>query len=383
MSYALDLGPDGDRDPGEAIRAVARDQVDGAIADLDALDASNAVERVHSARKACKKARAAARLVRPSIGSSYGETNTALRDAARALSPYRDAHALLATFDDLIAVTSSQIPSGGVGTVRAELARRARESTRRLDAGHDDVDRARSLLERGRELIDDWTLGGPPGDSLAGGLAKTYGRGRSALVDAIDAPTADAHHELRKRAKYTWYHLRLLEPTAPSSLGPLADVWHDLADGLGDAHDLAVLAAALRGRSDEGAPDGDDGAREIEGGEGRAAWGAPEVVEAALVVVDGRREMLEQRSIALARRLLADDVDCFVGRLVACWEVHRRWGPEHPVGEIAEVFDRSDSADELTVAELRALAGEAGVVGRWSMARDELVAVVRAEGVLG
>ena len=45
--------------------------------------------------------------------------------------------------------------------------------------------------------------------------------------------------------KYGWYHARLLQPVAPSALGPLAKRLKDLSDGLGDEHDLAVLRGMI------------------------------------------------------------------------------------------------------------------------------------------
>ena len=65
-------------------------------------------------------------------------------------------------------------------------------------------------------MIDGWTLSEAGFDAVAGGLRKTYARGRRALDSAVEAPTSENFHEYRKRTKYTWYHVRLLDETAPA-----------------------------------------------------------------------------------------------------------------------------------------------------------------------
>ncbi len=356
VAYRLDLAIDLD----ESVRRVARDQCDTAIADLRRIDSSDAVEAVHDVRKRCKKIRGLVRLVRPALDGQYSEANVVFRDAGRRLSIYRDSHALLATFDDVIAASTGRLPDGGVGAVRTELARRASTSTETLDGGCADVVEALKLLEVGRAAIDEWELDATGRDAIDGGVATTYRRGSKALAATIDKPKVKRFHELRKRVKYTWFHLRLLESSAPSLLGPLADRWHDLADALGDAHDLAELRRCLH----------DD--IESFGGD----------VDGVVLLIDGHRELLERRSLALGSRLFADDVECFTARLGGYWDAHRRWGDEPDIGAIPDLFPASGSADDLTVAELTEAAREAAIAGRSTMRRDELVAALRAEGEL-
>src|SRR3569832_2538203 len=62
-------------------------------------------KQIHGARKNLKRARADLRLLRDAIGkTAYIRENTALRDAARALSGVRDAAVLSKTADKLITV---------------------------------------------------------------------------------------------------------------------------------------------------------------------------------------------------------------------------------------------------------------------------------------
>jgi CHAD domain-containing protein len=303
------------------VQRIAHEQAERALAALDWSDADSdeIIEGVHDCRKRCKKLRGLVRLVRPALGDDrYRAANVAYRDAARALSPHRDAHALLSTFDDLVAANVHQFSGVNAQPVRAELARRADASTSSLDADSDSVVRARELLGIGRAAIDRWTLSEDEWDAIGPGVAKTYGRGRSALSRVGEAPTTEQFHEWRKRVKYTWYHVRLLRPCAPSILRPEANRLHALSDALGDAHDLAVLREQM-----EQDPD---------------AFGGMPTVEAVSVIVDGQRVELERRSVAVGRRMHAEPTKRFTRRLGTYWQVWRDLGPEPAVGEMADVL---------------------------------------------
>jgi CHAD domain-containing protein len=255
------------------------------------------------------------RLVRPALGGQYQTANTMFRDAARHLSPLRDAHALAETFDDLLAAQRDHVPDDGLEPVRAEL--QARSEAASAGTGPDDprVSTALELLYRGESMIDGWTLDATGFDAVAGGLQKTYRRGRKALAAAIDSPTAENFHEHRKRTKYTWYHVRLLQEVAPSVTGPLRRRLHDLSDALGDEHDLAVLSGQLRDDPD--------------------SFGGGDAVHATLIVIEGQRADLQRRAIRLGTRLHAEKPKAFAKRFAAYWDAWQTHGDELPAGEIA------------------------------------------------
>lgn len=352
-----------DRDLLTEGRAIAAEQATKAQRDLIDIDTVGVVEGVHDARKRCKKIRGLARIVRPALGEKYQATNQAFRDAARVLSPYRDAHALLETFDRLVRADADRLPNAGLGAVRDELAARARASTVGIDRSHETIEQALELMRDGMTAIDAWALDDDGWDAIGPGLAKTYTRGVDALAEASNDGTSDNFHELRKRAKYTWYHVRLLKQTAPSILKPFASRLHDLSDALGDAHDLSVLTDRIRRDPD--------------------AFGGEDVVDAAVAFIDVRRRDLERRSLISGHRLYVESPKCFTRRLGSYWEGHGRWGDEVDVGEMDEIIADSttDDFDDLTVSELRDVAREAGLSGRSSMTRDELIASLRASGI--
>ncbi|MGA9277630.1 CHAD domain-containing protein [Ilumatobacter sp.] len=352
-----------DRELLTEIHRAAAEQATKARADLTHIDADGVVAAVHDARKRCKKIRGLARLVRPALGDRYRTTNEAFREAARALSPHRDAQALLDTFDRLVSVDAERLPPGGLGVVRGELAARSRHSIEAFDRSHESVEQALGFLSDGVEVVDSWSLDCDGWSAIGAGLHKTYARGVDALAIATDDGSSEDFHELRKRAKYTWYHVRLLETTAPSILRPLAARLHELSDALGDAHDLSVLTALLR--------------REHE------AFGGATTVDAAVSFFDERRRDLEGRSLGLAHRLYVESPKRFSQRLGAYWVQHGRWGDERAVGGIDDVAPNSttDDFDEMSVKELQTIARDADLAGRSSMVRDDLVASLRAAGV--
>lgn len=361
MTYRVELGESVE----VALRRIGHELTTDALVHLRGIDGPDAdpVKAVHRSRKRCKELRGLVRLVRPALGDRYREANVTFRDAARVLSDYRDAHALLATFDDMVAVCCEDLPDGGLGPVRVELLRRATASTVALSGESEIVAEAIELIEDGRSQIDRWELDDDDSEwaAIGSGIAKTYGRGVDALHSTFDDPTAEHFHELRKRAKYTWYHLQLIEATAPGVLGPLADRFHLLSDALGDAHDLAVLRAKI-----DSDPD---------------MFGGHVVSERTSLFFGNAQSELERRAVSAARRLYAESPKRFVRRLGDYWRVAEQHGAESSTGELTDLFESTSPLSNLTVRELRARAESAGIIGRWSMRRDELVTTMMANGV--
>lgn len=349
----------------DGVRRVAGEQLDRALGSLDTLgdvDGDRVVEAVHDVRKRCKKVRGLVRLVRPGLGDHYRSANDGCRDAARLLGPFRDAHAMLESFDALVAARADLVPGDGVGAVRAGFVARAEAATREAAEASEEVAEAALLLHRVRESVDDWEVDGGF-DAVEGGVAKTYRRAQEALTAAEEERTAEAFHEWRKRMKYLWYHTRLLSRSAPGILGPLVDEFDDVSDALGDDHDLAVITEVL-----------DAGIEE---------FGGPTQVGAVLDMARSASAELRERARRRGARLLVEEPEAFTARLRGYWGLWHDLGGDRDAGDLDDLADRADHDDrlaDLTVIELRALARDAGVSGRSSMDRAELVAAMRAAG---
>lgn len=357
MTYAFEphepLGP--------AVRRVAEEELSTAIDELAGPWASDAELRavVHDVRKRGKKVRGLIRLVRPALGQRYGPVNIAVRDAARLLSPIRDGHALLATYDHVVAARPEALAgTAATAAVRAGLRNRSLAVSREAMEEGGRMAQARAMLVEVRDGIPDWDVPDRFDKAAAAGLEDTYRRGARALAAVEEDATDEALHEWRKRAKYLWYQVRLLAPAAPRVLEPLAAAFHDLADTLGDDHDLAVLTAGLRHALDEF------------GGEAR--------VIAVLAVLDEVRADLLRRALPLGHELYAEEPATFAARIGAYWAMSGNGDGSLAAGSIETLWPASDGLDRLGRDELYRRAQQLGVTGRSQMSRDELRAAVRA-----
>jgi CHAD domain-containing protein len=355
MGYAFEA----EESVSDGVHRIAAEQIESAVTGLEAAGPADLAAAVHDARKRGKKVRGVLRLVRPALGGDYGPANRALRNAGRELSPLRDARAALATFDDLVAGSRDLLPTGGLGTVRSGLAALADDAAQDPNAPRR-IGNAVDLLRVGGRRIEGATLDAGGWDALGPGLRRTYRDGRHALADARLRRDPDAVHEWRKRVKDAWYHVRLLGGAAPSVLDPLGRRFHDLADALGDAHDLVVIRDRLR--------------REPERFGGRAP------VEAACALADRRRAELERRAIGLGVRLYAEKPKAYARRVRRYRRAWRTLGDERPAGALADVLPPDDELDGLAIEELRDRAGEAALPGRLQPAREDLVGALRARG---
>lgn len=299
-----------DESVAHGVRRIARSQTSAAIDDLTPSPSpDDLTHAVHDVRKCCKKVRGVIRLVRPALGKqAFATANETFRDAAGVLSGSRDAHVLLATIDAVVAAAPDLDTAARIGPIRDRLAAQAGAATTSLIDHPDVIETARRLLERGRAQIADWSLDADGWSAIGPGIEMTYARGIDALAVVKHEPTPDRFHELRKRAKYSWYQVRLITPCAPSLLKPLAHGLDDLAEQLGDAHDLAILRARL---------DADP-----------ESFGGDALVRDVGIVVDGLRERLERASVSQAERLFAEKPKHYVRRLGRYWDIWQHDGPE-------------------------------------------------------
>ncbi|HKY92021.1 MAG TPA: CHAD domain-containing protein [Nevskiaceae bacterium] len=202
-------------------------------------------EEVHAARKALKRARAALRLLRPSIGdAAYRRENTALRDAGQHLSAIRDAKANLDALDALLERNPDEKTDAAAVELRRTLEEDllcARHALRRPSKA---LDEATALLDRRKRGLDG---AAQPDDALAlqAGLKKIYRKARVAMTEAREEATPEAFHEWRKQVKYLLNAVNGIQACLDPPSERVSRRAEKLADRLGDDHDLAVLAARI------------------------------------------------------------------------------------------------------------------------------------------
>jgi CHAD domain-containing protein len=293
MPYRLDLTVR----PADALRAAVREQLDDAVRRLRDGRGDDPAKAVHEARKDLKKARSLLRLARPGLPSAvYRRENTALRDTGRALSGARDADVLVETVADLGERSTGQLPETQFAALEAGLATEAARA--RATDGDATAAAAVAALDAVAARVGDWPLKRCDHGTFVRGATRAYKRGRAALAAVEESPTDERLHDLRKRVKDLWYHGRLLEEAWPRVVKAQAKAAHDLADLLGDDHDLAVLAARVE--------------RGIE-----THNGTPIDADAVRELVARRRAEIQAEALPLARRLYAERPKAFRARLRA------------------------------------------------------------------
>jgi CHAD domain-containing protein len=282
-----------------AVRRVAREQLDGALASIDsAQDDPGAA--IHDVRKRTKKIRGLLRLVRPALGDDFAPENRWYRDTARALAPSRDAQVARETFEALVASCATGLTAEQAARLRSDLSASTTAAVS-AEPAPAALGALRGALEEARDRVERWPLPREAGfETIADGLRRSYRAARRAFTAAHARPTAEALHDWRKRAKDHWYHARLLEACWPPVMTSWATEAHRLTELLGDDHDRVVLEQALADL-----PAGTD---------------APEALLAALAE---ERAALQAEALALGRRLHAEPPKPFLGRLSAYWHAWR------------------------------------------------------------
>jgi CHAD domain-containing protein len=288
-----------DEGVGEGLTRSAAARAEKALERLREIQAGEAdrAKAIHAARKDLKKARTVLRLSRPGQPVRlYKDTGRHLRDAGRALSASRDAEVRLATLTAL--AERAELPVAAVASWRAILER-DRDAALDTTAEARAIEEAAEAVGAGLAEIERWELGG--GWKLLGaGVARFHRRGRRAMRRAAAKPSEETFHEWRKRAKDSWYALKLMRATWPRPLEAEAEEAHALSELLGDHHDLAVLRADLEERNLD-----------------------PEATAALGQAIAARQEELAAAAFPLGERLYAERPKALRRRLRGYWRAWR------------------------------------------------------------
>jgi CYTH domain-containing protein/CHAD domain-containing protein len=318
MAYVIDP----DESIRREVRRIATERLDDAIDRLSDIDDPETA--IHEARKRCKEARGLARLIAPALGAQFRPFDRTVRDAANQLSSMRDAHAVLATLDSLLALHDLD---DELRSVRDRQAALADEASAAVRAGDERIDTARELLNEARAQSFRWRV--PAGFSTFGdGLEATYRRGRRDVRQARREPTDEHVHEWRKAVKYLWYQMRLLRDAAPSVVDPVIDQLDGLADALGDDHDLAVLVAHLDADPER--------------------FGEPRAVDHARTIARQQQQVLRRGAFRTGAVVFAEPTGRFRDRIAGYWRIRVDDGPEVPAAGIPE--PEPSSASPTTTA---------------------------------
>jgi CHAD domain-containing protein len=286
----------------DAILRCAREQLDHAVGELSEGIGDDPVGAVHSARKAVKKERSLLRLARGAMSRKQRRReNHALRDAARGLSGARDADVMIETITQLSERFAGQLPESAFGAVADQLKRD--RDARRDDRPTGSALDTRAVQELGavRLRIDDWQLTHGGWSAIESGLLRSYRQGRRGFARAQRDPSLEDLHAWRKRVKDLWYQERLIGPICGPAIRGQAKDAHQLADLLGDDHDLGVLRQTLTRDHVAIAVD----------------------LDAVVGLIDYRREELQNEAIHIGQRVYAEKPKAFRRRIRRSWNAGR------------------------------------------------------------
>lgn len=277
---------------------------------------------VHNARKSCKRVRAAIRLVRDEIGEElYKGENIRFRDASQKLSAARDSWVMIRTLDRLIDKYQEQLPLGFFDGVRQQLVEIYDETLSLELKDHQLIPDIVEIMNEAKFSISQLPIQRSDFLVFRGGLRRVYFRGRRAMADAYEKPDSEIFHEWRKRVKYLWYHLEILEDLWPNVLSNLADELHTLSEYLGDDHDLAVLRQTILNN-----PKGFAGEQEL---------------LYLISLIDRDRLRLEALARPLGERIYFDSPKEFTRRINTYWDA---WQKEDEVQQI-DLMDHLQKAN--------------------------------------
>lgn len=286
----------------DGLRRVARGRAEKAAARLREAEGDGMADAIHGARKDLKKLRAVLRLVRADLGEKgFRAENRRFREAGRLLSASRDAEVKMATLKGLEGRSGGELPVAPALAWNEVLsAERKAIATTADDEIGASVAAAIDRIEAGGARIPDWKLKHDAWKLIEPGLDRGYREGREALRRAAKDLNPESVHEFRKRAKDLWYELRLLAGCWPGLFEEWAEQAHQLAELLGDHHDLAVLAEDLDGRV-----------------------GVVAERDAIRVLIERRQEELLAQALGLGERLYAEKPKHYRRRLHAYWRAWR------------------------------------------------------------
>ncbi|MGA2052581.1 MAG: CHAD domain-containing protein [Opitutales bacterium] len=235
----------------EGVRAglirLARRLTRDALRHIEHPESVDRTEDIHQVRVQCKRLRALMRLLRPVADRAVlSHENARLRDAARALSDFRDAfvagETLKRVFDDTAprrvkdAAVLLGVQSGG--------PKRTRDLYAGFEHAAQDLREMLAVLKKLSVPARGWT-------AVAPGLERSYRRSQESYLKCRKRhgeQLAECFHEWRKRVKDLAYQLEFLDNVEPTVVRHLRKEFRRLGTMLGEDHDYVVFAEQVRER---------------------------------------------------------------------------------------------------------------------------------------
>lgn len=287
------------------VKRIVTEELDSAAGQLEGHGQSDRDEAIHEARKSVKKIRGVLRLVRPELGSVYTLENQRFRELGHRLSEFRDAGAMLETFDQLDQLyRETWGRQHNMASIRGRLleAKAGHESEAGIAAVLSAVS---GELNAASSKVKEWPLDADGFEAIAPGLELTYRGGRRAMTRAVRDPSPENYHDWRKRVKDHWYHVRLIGNVCGGALSFYQRSLKDLETCLGDDHNLTVLRERISVEP--------------------TAYGSPSDTSFFLDTVANHRSTLRAAAVSQGQDVYDDQPKVFVRQLRSLW---RAWSKD-------------------------------------------------------
>lgn len=280
-----------------AVRRIAATQFARAKSELEAEPIG--AREVHECRKAVKRLRSLLKLVEPELPEKYFAARyKALGNIGRMLAGARDRHVL----EETVAKLEARYGENGVrvlAPLKAHLQHGKADGDTHIERA--DGDRIIQAFEAESQKFAKLKMKGSGFGIIERGLSGTYRTAQRSFAKAYGKPSDARFHDLRKAVQWHWRHMALLSRAWPAYFAGRVDACRELAEDLGDDHDLAVLIEAVKRYGGE-----------VEGD--RAAM---------VLLAQSRQQELRMQAYALTERLFAETPKAFTRRMRAYWKARR------------------------------------------------------------
>jgi hypothetical protein len=239
-----------DEPAGKAVRRVLCEQNARILALLSqwTLDPADAI---HRARQGCKRARAVAQLLKPSLAYAAMVENTFYRDIQKRVAYARDTEALVEALDYLqIGVTEPRLAES-VTMLRESLAARANHELEQHRASlGEQIEVACQLLGNAERRLERLPASDLRRRDLRRGADLKWDQCVGGYSTLNEGSPASAYHAWRRQVKYAANQTQLLASLAPARALTIGPRLRELASLLGHAQDLELLENLLRQQPD-------------------------------------------------------------------------------------------------------------------------------------
>jgi CHAD domain-containing protein len=283
----------------QGIKRIVNEEIDAAVRQLSGQSAPARDEAIHEARKNVKKIRGVLRLMQPEMGEIYPLENALFRDIGRHLSQFRDAGAIIETFDALRKKYRADWNGRSLAPVRRRLVARKAQAEKQANI-EEVLSSMAAALSLSLARINGWPLSQDGFPAIAPGLTATFRRGQKAMARARKHPRPENYHEWRKRVKDHWYHTRLLQGLWNREIEEYEKNLKELETALGEGHNLVVLREAVLAES--------------------ASYGQNPDIRLLERAIEKYRQQLQDEALELGKRIYEEKPGRFTRRIQRLWD---------------------------------------------------------------